>query len=355
MRAWAYTGVLVVPVTTTLALGWAGAWVFLPFAVAFGLVPLLELGMRPRTGNLDAEQEAAALRNPAFNALAYAMVPIQYALLAAFVWRMGNGAALQSWERAGMVLSMGLCCGVLGINVAHELGHRVGRHERWMARALLWTSLYGHFIVEHNRGHHRRVATREDPASAWRGQWLFAFILRSVTLGWRSAWQLETEYLRSRDLPLWRHEVAWTTVAQAALLAVGGLMGGAQAVLGMVAAAFIGILLLETVNYVEHYGLSRRPGERGRAERVMPHHSWNSSHPLGRTLLFDLTRHSDHHAHAARPYQVLRHHAEAPQLPTGYPGMMLLAWCPPLFFHVMHRALDGLPPKAPAHAPLLAE
>ena len=115
---------------------------------------------------------------------------------------------------------------------------------------------------------------------------------------------------------------------------------GPVALIGWVGAAVVGFLLLETVNYVEHYGMQRELLPNGRYERVSRRHSWTSDHPVSRALLFELPRHADHHAHAGRPYGSLRHFSDAPQLPTGYAGMVLLALVPPLYFRVMDEAID---------------
>ena|SRR5690554_2857922 len=208
-----------------------------------------------------------------------------------------------------------------------------------MAKALLLTSLYTHFFIEHNRGHHTRVGTDLDPASARFGEWLWTFIPRSMVGGYLSAWELERERLRARNAKVlsWANEMVRLSVLQLVFTTAIFLVFGWVAGLGFIGAAIIGGMLLETVNYLEHYGLEREILEDGKIERVLPIHSWNANQPMGRYLLFELSRHSDHHAHARRKYQTLRHFDYSPQLPTGYPGMMILAWIPPLWFAVVHR------------------
>jgi alkane 1-monooxygenase len=168
-----------------------------------------------------------------------------------------------------------------------------------------------------------------------------------------SAWHLENERLRARGARVlsWQNEMIRLTFFQVAFVAAAGLLFGPVAMGGLLLAALTGALLLETVNYIEHYGLLRRQLPDGRYERVQPHHSWNSNHPLGRIVLFDLTRHADHHANARRKYQVLRHFDDAPQLPMGYPGMILLALVPPLFFAIMNPRVTGLRRDAERNAP----
>jgi alkane 1-monooxygenase len=310
---------------------------------SFCLVPLLELVLPARRDNLPRELEAAASGDPLFDILLAALVPVQWALLLLFLHRIGE-PGLDAADRAGRIAGMGILCGIYGINAAHELGHRTRRWERALARALLLTSLYMHFIIEHNRGHHRRVATPDDPASARCGESVYAFWLRSVAFGFISAWRLEAERLRKagRSPWSWSNEMIHAMLWQSALLAAIGVRYGTAVMAAFVAAAGIGILLLETVNYIEHYGLRRTRDEQGRFRRAQHVHSWNSDHPLGRALLFELTRHSDHHWQASRKYQVLRSVEEAPQLPTGYPGTMLLSLLPSLFFRVMDPRIDAL-------------
>ena len=234
---------------------------------------------------------------------------------------------------------MGLVCGIFGINVGHELGHRKPVYERIMARALLLTSLYMHFYIEHNRGHHKHVGTPSDPATAPYGCSVYRFWLRSIPGVFRKAWDLAA-LAQSRQ----RHSLLQNEMLQYLLIELGfclllGLLFGWQALLYFLAAALIGILLLETVNYIEHYGLMRKEIAPGRYERAQPEHSWNSDHLIGRAMLFELSLHSDHHYLASRKYQMLKNHPQAPQLPTGYPGSMLLALLPPAWFLVMHKRI----------------
>jgi alkane 1-monooxygenase len=237
---------------------------------------------------------------------------------------------------------MGVSCATLGINVAHELGHRHKAHEKVMAKLLLLTSLYMHFIIEHNRGHHRRVSTPEDPSSARKGEILYAFWFRSVTQAYLSAWKLERGMLQKKGKPFisLHNEMIRFTIFQIAFVIGILLLFGPVATLGFIAAAVMGFLLLETVNYIEHYGLSRKELSPGRYEKTRPVHSWNSDHALGRLMLFELTRHSDHHAYSGRKYQTLRHYDESPQMPAGYPAMVVLSTIPPIWFKVMHRHME---------------
>lgn len=342
MRRALYFGPFVLFAPSFLAMFGGGAltW-FLP-VFTFVVIPLVELFTPGTTANMTPQQEEAALSDRVYDAFVYLVVPAQVALVVAFLWRMQVGG-YAPWETAGAIGTMGIACGVFGINVGHELGHRRHKAEQILAKILLTTSLYLHFFVEHNRGHHRRVATPEDPATARRGENLYAFWVRSVTGGLRSAWALEAARLeRDGKSPWsWSNETLRAFVIQGALLVGIGLIAGPWPLAAFVMAATCGFLLLETVNYVEHYGLVRARTPHGVYERVRPEHSWNSERAIGRVLLFDLTRHSDHHANATRKYQILRHHDGVPELPAGYPAMIVLALFPPLFKAVMERSLQA--------------
>jgi alkane 1-monooxygenase len=318
----------------------AGGWWTLALPLfTFGAVPLAELLLSGSTDNLSLDAEPVAKERRIYDWLLYAVVPGQVGLVVLLMQRISAGA-LSGYEVIGAILTVGVSCGAFGINVAHELGHHRSRLDQALAKILLTTSLYSHFFIEHNRGHHARVATPEDPASAGRGMTVFGFWPRSVIGGYRSAWRIEDHRLRRLAHPrlTWENEMVRLTALQLGAILAATLAFG-PAVLAWMAAGVIGFLLLETVNYLEHYGLERQQVD-GRYERTRPEHSWNSNHPLGRALLFDLTRHSDHHANPGRKYSVLRHFDDSPQLPTGYPGMILLALVPPLWFAVMHPHID---------------
>jgi alkane 1-monooxygenase len=317
-----------------------GAWTFTALLVLFGIIPIIEMFTSGQTDNLSSEDEKNALKTPFYDWVIYGMVPMQYGLLLLFLFRVSD-PNLTLTELSGITIAMGLACGVLGINVAHELGHRLSKKEQFLSKALLLTSQYLHFFIEHNRGHHMHVATHKDPATARYGESIYAFFFRSIFGSWKSAWQLESKRLRLAKMPFWSsaNEMLQFQLIQFAFLASIAFFFGFKVLLLYFIAALIGILLLETVNYIEHYGLTRKL-KGTRFERTMPIHSWNSNHPIGRLLLFELSRHSDHHLISSRKYQVLRHFDDSPQMPTGYPGMMLLALIPPIWYWVMHRNIQ---------------
>jgi alkane 1-monooxygenase len=210
-----------------------------------------------------------------------------------------------------------------------------------MAKFLLLSSLYMHFFTEHNKGHHKRVAIPEDPSSARYNEPVYTFYIRTVVFSYLSAWHIANDEMRKKNLPVfhWKNEMIQFHLVEALFIGLLIALFGITITGYFILAAVIGFLLLETVNYIEHYGLQRKKTGEGRYERAMPEHSWNSDHTLGRLMLFELSRHSDHHYLASRKYQLLRHHDEAPQMPTGYPGMMLLSLIPPAWFYVMNKKI----------------
>ncbi len=318
-----------------------GAWMFLGPAFVFGLVPLLDLIAGSDSSNPDDDALADLTADPFFRVLVLAYVPLQLLLLGWAAFFVGS-AGLAWWELLGFGLTVGVAGGT-GINAAHELGHKQPSRERWAARLALASVAYGHFFVEHNRGHHRNVATPEDPASSRLGESVYAFLPRTLIGSAASAWRLEQRRLSALGRPFWSgsnelvRAAGLTFVMWAALLALGGLPGLVLAVIQ----AGMAIALLETVNYLEHYGLLRAKNEDGRYEPCGPQHSWNSNQTVTNLLLYQLQRHADHHANPQTPYQALRHFDEAPQLPAGYAAMIPLAWMPPLWRRVMDdRVLD---------------
>ncbi len=337
-----YVAAFTIPMVAIVSFLSSGWMTFLPLVYVFGLLPIVELLTKPSADEIDHELERKLVQSRYFDWLLYLMVFLQIVCLCLFLQVVSNGAL--TWiEWLGKTSGMGILCGVIGINVAHELGHRKeGFHQR-ISQMLLLTSLYMHFFIEHNRGHHKRVATEDDPATARFGESLYFFWWRSVRGSWLSAWKIEASRLRERKKAFFslNNQMLMFQLIQLTMLLVVYLSFGAWGLFSFVSAAVFGFLLLETVNYIEHYGLARVKSVNNQYERVMPWHSWNSEHPLGRVMLFELSRHSDHHYNASRKYQVLRYHANGPQMPTGYPGMMLLALVPPVWFHVMNPKLAG--------------
>ena len=328
----------IAPLAGFLGIYWGGYWSFGSMYVGFVMIPFLELFTPNSTKNFSEPVEAQKKHSRFFDFLLYLNLPILYALIAYYLITLQT-ATLSNLELVGMTLNVGLIVGTIGINVAHELGHRANKFEQRLAQSMLLSGLYMHFFIEHNRGHHKNVATRKDPASARKGEWIYFFWFRSTIGGYINAWKLEAKRLKQKGLPFWHpsNQMLQFQLIQLAYLSLIGFIFGWELVPFAIAIAIVGFLLLESVNYIEHYGLSRKILPSGKPEKVQPHHSWNSDHELGRIFLYELTRHSDHHFKASRKYQILRHWEDSPQLPMGYPGAILTALIPPVWFYVMHK------------------
>ena len=340
LRPLRYISPYLLYVLAFLAFTKTGLYCWIPLVYLFFLIPLVELVIQPDADNLTEAQEAEAKSNPIFDYVLWLTVPLQLGALYLFLTSLDS--SLTFLDTAGRVVAMGLLCGTFGINAAHELGHRVSKFEQFLAKVLLLTSLYMHFFIEHNKGHHKHVATPEDPSSAFYKQNLYAFWIQTFVGTQKKAWQIASAESKNKIF----NEMALFQVIQFTLLFAIYYFFGGFVMACFIIAAFVGAALLETVNYIEHYGL-QRDFAKTTYERVQPAHSWNSNHAIGRLMLFELSRHSDHHYLASRKYQILRHLEEAPQMPTGYPGMILLALFPPIWFKVMHRQMErfGIIPR----------
>lgn len=331
-----------IPACTYIALMSQGVWTYLAPIVAFIVLPLLEISLPKMQENYSPEQETKALNSKYFDYIVYFTVPTQIFLVLTMCYQISVNT-YSGIELFGLIFSMGISCAVLGINVGHELGHRVKKSEQLMAKILLATSWYSHFFIEHNKGHHRHVSTDKDPASARVGQNVFHFWVQSLVGAFKSAVNFERKRLAKDNIknPLANEVYRWKLIELSVTVAIGFVFG-IKSALAFLGAALIGALLLECVNYIEHYGLRRKMQANGRYEKVTPHHSWNSDHPIGRLVLFDLSRHSDHHANPSRKYQILRSFKnDCPQFPTGYPGMIILSLVPPLWFKVMNKRVTA--------------
>lgn len=354
-KRWAWSLSVIYPLMPLLGL-WAHhatgqpLWLGLPLLISYGLMPLLDALIGEDRNNPPEAVVPALEGDRYYRWLTWATVPLHFvALIACAVW-VGTHD-LPWWAVLLLAYVAGTDAG-LGLNTAHELGHKANPIEQWLARLVLAVPAYGHFTVEHGRGHHKWVATPEDHASSRMGETIYRFALRELPGGVRRAWQLEGDRLRAAGQSVWsRHNTmlqsyAITAVLQGTLVALyGGVMLVFLAVHNVVA-----WWQLTSANYVEHYGLLRRrataEGQHAGGtgyEAPQPHHSWNTNHLVTNLATFHLQRHSDHHAHPMRRYQSLRHFDDLPQLPSGYFGMFPLAYVPPLWFAVMDKRLLALP------------
>lgn len=318
------------------------AWLLLPIGISYFLLPLFDWLVGEDKNNPPEVVVRQMDADRYYRRLTYLVVPLHFVSLIGSAWWAGT-QDLSWWALLGLAVVAGMTSG-LGINTGHELGHKKSRLERTLAKIVLAVPFYGHFWIEHNRGHHRDVATPGDPASARMGESIYKFALREIPGAYRRAWDIERQRLHRRGLSVWHWDnQILQSQAVSAVLQLGLLIAfGWKMIPFLLVHNVLAWWQLTSANYVEHYGLLRAQDENGRYERCEPHHSWNSNHLLSNLVLFHLERHSDHHAHPLRRYQSLRHFHDLPTLPNGYFGAYLLAWLPWAWFAVMDRRLLAL-------------
>ncbi|GAA1482617.1 alkane 1-monooxygenase [Gordonia sinesedis] len=335
------------------ALGWdvvAPAWWWFGPMLLYIILPILDVFFGPDGENPPEELMEQLENDKYYRYCVYAFMPFQFAsiVFACYLWTadnlswLGIDGGLGLLSKLGVALTIGVMGGI-GINTAHEMGHKKDELERWLSKITLAQTLYGHFYIEHNRGHHVRVATPEDPASSRFGENFWRFLPRSVFGSLKSAWELEAKRMKRLERPVWHYS---NDVLNAWVMSIV-LWGAMTAIFGWQILPFVliqavyGFSLLETVNFLEHYGLRRKTLDSGRYERCTPRHSWNSDHICTNIFLYHLQRHSDHHANPTRRYQTLRSFDDAPNLPSGYASMIGIAYIPWLWRKVMdHRVVE---------------
>lgn len=334
MSAWPYLSAFVFPVALLAGVCAGGLWTWLGVAFAFGVMPLVEL-VGPTDSYNPSKKQCKALEDQlTFRVITWLYAPMPAVMVGVCAWLVSVRA--YSWfELAGIAASSAIVTGGIGITVAHELMHKQSAFEQFLSKFMLIFTGYMHFFIEHLHGHHKRVATEEDPATSRLGESLYAFVPRSVYGSFVSAWHLETARLARVHGPghtwTYRNQMLWFVAIPAAVAACIYGCFGAGALAYFVVQAVLGFSLLEVVNYIEHYGLQRDMMHAGRYERVSPLHSWNADHVFSNYVLFKLQRHADHHTWPTRRYQTLRTWEFSPKMPTGYAGMMLVALVPPLW------------------------
>lgn len=322
--------------------GWAIALGF-PLLISYGLMPLLDSMMGEDENNPPEAVVPQLEQDRYYRWLTWITVPLHFVALIGCAWWVGTHN-LPWWAVLLMAYVAGTDSG-LGINTGHELGHKHNAFEQWLARLVLAVPAYGHFTVEHGRGHHRWVSTPEDHASSRMGESIYRFALRELPGGIRRAWQLESERLAREGRSAWSpRNTMLQCYALTALLQIGLVAAFGWVMLPfLVVHNMVAWWQLTSANYVEHYGLLRARLPDGSYEAPKPHHSWNTNHLVSNLATFHLQRHSDHHANPSRRYQSLRHFPDLPQLPSGYFGMFPLSYLPPLWFRVMDPRLLALP------------
>ncbi|MDN5582434.1 MULTISPECIES: alkane 1-monooxygenase [unclassified Corynebacterium] len=316
----------------------SASWFLGPIAV-FIIVPIGDWVLGRDGENAPEEFVPWLEETKYYRIISYLYFPLMLASLILCCWQWTYGG-LEWYDKIGLAWTMGMTSGI-GIVAAHELGHKKGSFERWLGKIVLAVPAYGHFYVEHNKGHHVKVATPEDPVSSRMGENVYAYLVRSIPRQIPRAWDIEKKRLARGGKGQFNldNDVlnAWliTVLIWGVLLAVFGI----NILPYLLIQAVIGIALLEFVNYLEHYGLLRQKLEDGRYERCSPEHSWNSDNLTTNIFLYQLQRHSDHHANPTRRYQSLRSDVFAPELPGGYATMIAVASFPPLWFKIMDKRL----------------
>ncbi|MCK6618258.1 MAG: alkane 1-monooxygenase [Cyclobacteriaceae bacterium] len=326
-----------------------GYWNYLAIVFAFIIIPVIDQISGLDTTNVEPQRVKFVSEEFFYRFVTYLWTFIQLAFLLWGFYAITSGKINTPLEWMGFTISFALVTGGIGITVAHELGHKKSRVERFYSKLLLMTVCYMHFYIEHNQGHHVLVATPHDPATARKNENFYVFWFRSVFLGYAHAWQLELARLNRKNLPVvhWKNQMIWFAFLPVLFCLVFTLLASyllkrpaIELPIFFFAQSVIAFTLLELVNYVEHYGIERKEIAPNRYERVNPLHSWNASHRISNFFLFQLQRHSDHHANAIKRYQVLNHYDESPQLPFGYPTMILIALLPPVWFSMMNKRLE---------------
>ena len=318
-------------------------WAWFMYIFIFGIIQILDFLVGKDPTNPDEAVQVPTMSEEIFyrvSAIAMGFVWIAVLFYAGHVFMTNDYGLL---GQIGWIVSIGTVGGIIAINLGHELIHKDPKVENWMGGLLLSTVTYAGFKVEHVRGHHVHVSTPDDASSSRYNQSLYDFLPKAFVRNFKNAWRLEKEYLERKGKKNFsiHNELIWWYSISALFAVTFGLLWGWQGVVFFLGQSFFAALALEIINYIEHYGLHRRVNEKGRFERVTPAHSWNSNYLLTNLALFQLQRHSDHHAYAKRRYQVLRHYDESPQLPAGYATMYVLAMIPPLWKKVMNPRVEA--------------
>lgn len=313
-----------------------GFYNYLAVVFTFVFIPVLEIIVRKSDEKYTDEEKKNRNLDPFFDLLLYLNIPIVFGIFFFSLEKLAIASSV--YDIIGIILSASIVMATNGINVGHELGHRKSLIARTCSKLLYLPCQYMHFYIEHNFGHHINVATPEDPATARYKQTVYSFWITSVIRTYVSAWEIQLKLLKvsKRSFFSIKNDMVFYTLFQLSFLLFIYYNFGLYLTLLSIVMSIVSFLFLETINYVEHYGLLRKKEPSGRYERVKPHHSWNSNHTIGRIVLYELTRHSDHHFKSSKKYQVLESLDECPHLPHGYPTSILLSLIPPLWFSIMN-------------------
>jgi alkane 1-monooxygenase len=329
-----------VPLIGFIGIYYGDIWSYSGIIFTFIIIPIVEIVLPIDEKNYSDSEVKNRQKDIMFDIILYLNVLIVYGI-GIFTLNKINTENLSLMEIIGIVFSLGIIFGANGINVAHELGHRSKLYERILGKILLIPSHYTHFFIEHNHGHHLHVSTPEDPSTAKYNQNLYAFWFQTITGTYIKAWQIQKKLNKNENISWFslKNDMFWFSIIQLIYLGLIFKFFGTTGLWVAVLAGIIGILLLETINYIEHYGLLRKQLASGRYERVTEKHSWNSNHIIGRIVLYELTRHSDHHFKSQKKYQILEYHDVSPQMPFGYPTSIVISLFPPLWFKIMNKRI----------------
>ena len=337
MKDLKYLFAYTVPISVYISFISTGIWTYSSVFYGFLIIPLLDIIVGEAKENL-SDVDISYIKNKwIFDLMLYLNFPIVFGLLY-FIFYNIHSNVYEVYELVGLALSGGILLVTNGINVAHELGHRKPFFDRFLSQTLYIPCLYMHFFIEHNYGHHLKVATPEDPATAKLNQSVYSFWFTSVTRQYISAWKIQKQMLKRDGLHFLslKNKMIFYHIIQALYIIIVYFLFSLNVALFSIVIGVIAFLFLECINYIEHYGLRRFKNKSGRYERIQLHHSWNSNYNLGRITLYELTRHSDHHYKSTKKYQTLKSYNESPTLPLGYPASILLSLVPPLWFFVMN-------------------
>ena len=330
-----------IAIVTIVGILLGGGYTYMTVIYAFVFIPALEMLLKESNEEMSDEVKKNRSMDIFFDILLYLNIPLVFSIFFLSLNLLLYSSS--SFEIVGIIASTSIMMATNGINVAHELGHRKSFFSRTCSKLLLMPSQYMHFYIEHNFGHHVNVGTAEDPATAKYKQSLYSFWITSVIGQYIGAWKLQLKLLKISKYKFFsiKNDMMFYVIFQLMFIYFIYFNYGITVTIYSLIISVISFLFLETINYIEHYGLSRKKDKNGRYERVKTIHSWNSNHVVGRLVLYELTRHSDHHFISSKKYQVLESIDESPQLPYGYPTSILLSMVPPLWFKIMNPRVES--------------
>ncbi|MDA7559180.1 alkane 1-monooxygenase [Flavobacteriaceae bacterium] len=342
MKDLKYLFAYTVPLSVFISFESNGIGTYSAVLYAFIVLPIFDLIFGEDSSNLNKEDALTKKNKWLFDLMLYLNLPLVFGLLFHLFSKFEQNEYM-TFEIIGLGLSAGILLATNGINVAHELGHRKAYINRFISKCLYMPCLYMHFYIEHNFGHHLNVATIEDGATAKYNQSLYSFWVTSVSKQYVDAWRHQMQLLNSQKLSFIsiKNDMLWYHLIQPIYLILVGYVFSLNVMFFAICIAIVSFLFLESINYIEHYGLKRFKGSSGRYERVQPYHSWNSNFNIGRIVLYELTRHSDHHYKSSKKYQILESYKDSPTLPLGYPASILLSFIPPLWFFIINPLVPG--------------